>query len=102
VILSGYWSQLYADELVGWNHATFKSKTRRNEIRTEWLWYNFPAPKKLHDDRYVGGDRRGRDYLKRKKTRWAIRLKNMQPLERQALLSAIASVAESEGAGLEA
>jgi hypothetical protein len=96
VILSGYWSQLYADELVGWHSLTFKGMTRRGP-RTEWLWYNFPAPSELHDPRYLGANRREREYLKKQMLRWTKRIQAMPPLKRQVLASAIARVAESEG-----
>ena len=89
VIISGYWSELYARELKGWNTVNFLAMTRGGS-RQEWLWYNFPEPSQLHDYRFLGNNFRERERLKRKKARWLERLRSMPILERRALLSAIA------------
>lgn len=95
VMLSGYWSQMYAETLKNWNTATFRSVTRGGTVATEWLWFNFPAPVALHDYRYLGTGFRERERIKRKKLRWTSRLATMPPLEKRALLAAIADLAES-------
>jgi DNA adenine methylase len=89
VAISGYASELYADRLKGWRAIQFPAMTRGGTIATEWLWMNYPAPLELHDCRYLGKNFRERERINRKKQRWSDRLKNMDPLERQALLSAI-------------
>ena len=86
VIVSGYWSELYATELAGWHTTTFRAMTRGGKPRTEWLWYNFEPPAELHDYRYLGSGFRERERIKRKKKRWVSRLERMPELERQALL----------------
>jgi hypothetical protein len=91
VMLSGYWSALYAAELAGWRHVTFTGVTRGGPA-TEWLWCNFPEPIELHDTRYVGENWRERDRINKKKRRWIARLAKMPRLERQALLAAIADL----------
>jgi DNA adenine methylase len=96
VILSGYESHLYSTMLKGWNVETFQGFTRRGPA-TEWLWFNFPAPTQLHDYRYLGNDRREREYLKRKISRWKGKLERMNGLERQALLAAIGDAAVFSG-----
>ncbi len=170
VMLSGYWTALYAEHLKDWNHIQFEAMTRGGRTATEWLWFNFPSPQStrtvtschsslpasppvmtsealadigtarhgsrwksplareigvtretmsrwasgrfpipqdkalalrglqqspsrlLHDDQYVGENYRERERIKRKKQRWVKRLQAMPPLERQALLAAIAEV----------
>jgi hypothetical protein len=91
VMLSGYQSRLYADELEGWNLTTFQAMTRAGRPATEHLWLNFPPPVALHDYRFLGADFRERERIKRKEQRWVNRLRRMPTLERQALLSALAT-----------
>ncbi len=91
VMLSGYQSRLYADELEDWNLTTFQAMTRAGKPATEHLWLNFPLPVALHDYRFLGADFRERERIKRKKQRWVNRLRRMPTLERQALLSALAT-----------
>ena len=88
VIISGYWSQMYASALKDWNSTHFEAMTR-GRLATEWLWFNFPSPLALHDYAYLGDNFRERERIKRKKARWTARLEKMPLLERQALLSAI-------------
>jgi hypothetical protein len=92
VMISGYWSGLYARALRGWNRTSFQAMTRGG-VATEWLWFNFPRPEALHDYRYLGANFRERERIKRKKARWTARLGRMPALERQALLAAIADSA---------
>ena len=89
VMISGYWTPLYAAELEGWNSVTFEAMTRAGRTATEWLWFNFPEPVALHDYSYLGEDFRERERIKRKKQRWTARLHRMPELERRALLDAI-------------
>lgn len=44
VILSGYPSEMYDRELVGWNRITRKSYNQAHAQRTEVLWCNFEVP----------------------------------------------------------
>lgn len=90
VMISGYWSEMYASALKGWNSISFEAMTRGGRKATEWLWYNFPEPVALHDYRFLGKNFRERERIKRKKQRWVNRLERMPLLERRALLSAIA------------
>jgi len=89
VMLSGYWSALYAELLQDWRAYSFQAMTRGGTPATEWVWCNFPEPVELHDYRYLGDTFRDRERIKRKKARWTGRLERMAPLERQALLMAI-------------
>jgi DNA adenine methylase len=88
VMISGYWSQLYADRLHDWHSIHFQAMTHGGP-RTEWLWCNFAEPIALHDYRYLGTGFRERERIKRKKQRWTARLHGLPMLERQALLAAI-------------
>ena len=90
VMVSSYWSELYARDLAGWNYVQFEAMTRGGKPATESLWFNFPTPVELHDYRYLGENFRERERIKRKKSRWVNRLARLDRLERQALLSAIA------------
>lgn len=98
VMISGYWSSLYAEMLEGWNSIHFEAMTRGGRTATEWLWFNFEPPVELHDYGYLGEGFRERERIKRKKQRWTSRLQRMDRLERQALLSAIASTKFSSDA----
>ena len=90
VMISGYWSEMYAEALKEWNSIHFPVTTRGNSLATEWVWFNFPLPTVLHDYRYLGENFRERERITRRKKRWTARLRKMAMLERQALLSAIA------------
>jgi len=100
VMISGYYSDLYASRLVsGWRTETFQAMTRGGQMATEWLWMNYPAPVALHDYRHLGDNFRERERIKRKKQRWAAKWANLPTLERQAILSAIAEVDDVAGGG---
>ncbi|MBU1746187.1 MAG: DNA adenine methylase [Chloroflexi bacterium] len=92
VAISGYWSQLYEDELHGWRSITFTTQTRGGSPATEWLWMNYPEPVALHDYSYLGSNFRERERIKRKIARWRKRLQGMDVLERRALLVALQDV----------
>ena len=89
VIISGYWSSLYADELHDWRTLSFKTMTRGGGVAIEWLWMNYPEPFELHDYRYLGQNFRERERIKRKQARWADRLRRMTPIERYSMLDTI-------------
>jgi len=97
VMLSGYWSTLYAELLQDWRTYSFQAMTRGGTTATEWVWMNFPEPVELHDYRFLGETFRERERIKRKKSRWTARLERMAPLERQALLMAIQELRSSSG-----
>lgn len=97
VMISGYWSDLYAEALAGWRTVNFQAQTRGGTTATEWLWMNYPEPKRLHDYRYLGDDFRERERIKKKKRRWVAKLRKMPRLERYAILSAIEEFEADEG-----
>lgn len=95
VMISGYWSELYAGMLTGWHTVNFQAITRGGSMATEWLWMNYPRPVRLHEYTYLGDGFRERERIKRKAARWAARLRGMSPLERQAILAALEDLEES-------
>jgi hypothetical protein len=59
---------------------------------------NYDVPLELHDYRYLGSNFRERERIRRQQRRWAGKLARMKPLQRYALLAAIAGE-ESRPAG---
>ena len=89
VMISGYWSQMYADILSGWHTVSFPAVTRGGSLATEWLWMNYPEPFELHDYQYLGDNFRERERIKRKKARWVNKLTKLPNLERQVIMMAL-------------
>lgn len=87
VMISGYWSELYAARLVTWHTETFMAVTRGGSMAQEWLWMNYQQPTRLHDYRYLGDDFRERERIKRKANRWAKNFKKLPILERRAIMA---------------
>lgn len=88
VMISGYYSDLYAEMLKGWNCKSFEAQTRQGKA-TEWVWFNYPEPTELHDYQYLGETFRERERISRKRKRWVNRLLSLPELERNALLFAL-------------
>jgi len=88
IMISGYWTELYAGTLKGWHTQTFETMTRGG-MATEWVWMNYPTPTRLHDYRYIGRDFRERERIKRKQNRWIKNLKHMPEIERRAMIERI-------------
>lgn len=91
VLISGYRSEMYDDMLSGWNSLDYAAMTRQG-LATETVWFNYEKPRLLHDYSYVGTNFRERERIKRKKQRWLARLERMDPMERRAILDAIAQL----------
>ena len=102
VIISGYWSPLYAEMLAGWRTMSFSAVKRSGELAEEWLWMNYPAPLELHDYRYLGANFRERERLKRQRERWEQKLRKMSPLQCQAMMAGLETVrAERSNLGID-
>lgn len=97
VMISGYWSPLYAEMLHDWRPIRFPAMTRGG-VREEWLWMNFPRPTVFHDPRFCGSGFRERERVKRRRQRWVKRLASMKPFERQIIREALTAV-DGEAAG---
>jgi len=96
VAVSGYYSEMYAAELAGWRTLRFWNQTRVGRAE-EWLWMNYPEPVgRLHDARFLGRNKRERERIRRRVRNWTAALRRVSPLERQAIVDA---VAESHLAG---
>ena len=93
VMISGYWSELYADTLADWRTITYTTGDRGGNLRTEWAWMNYPAPTTLHEYTYLGDDYRERERIKRKRRRWVRMLADMPPLERMAIIEELIGLA---------
>jgi len=89
IMISGYWSQLYAEMLHDWHTHHFPAVTRGGTVKEEWLWMNYPEPIELHDYRFLGDNYRKREQIKRQKQRWIKKLKSMPITRRRALMWAI-------------
>jgi DNA adenine methylase len=89
VMISHYPHQLYDDCLRGWRTFTFSSITRGGKKAIEKVWCNYDEPGELHDARFVGGNKRERERVRRRVRNWVDGLGRMQPAERQAILDAI-------------
>lgn len=89
LMVSGYRSEMYGRAIGHWRTVTFQAMTRGGKPATEYVWLNFPEPLELHDYRFLGGDFRERERIKRKKLRWRAKLEGMPALERYAVLSEI-------------
>ena len=94
VMISGYWSGLYAGKLADWRYESYIAMTRGGP-RREYLWMNFPADLPLHDVRFVGDGFRERERIGRKKRRWQNRFAGMDAIERQVIREALEEVDRS-------
>lgn len=94
VVVSGYWSKLYAAELADWRTVSFPAVKRSGEVATEYLWMNYPPPLELHDYRYLGSDFRERARINKKRARWERKLRSMPALEAHAITAAVQTVTD--------
>jgi len=95
VILSGYPSALYDEQLADWRTLELQVMNQAG-VRTEKLWFNF-APDRLHWARYAGKNFTDRQRIKRKAESWASRYQAMPRAERLAVLAGLMAV-EAEDA----
>ena len=91
VALSGYASDLYAQELKRWRSISFRVGTRGGAA-IETLWMNYPYPTELHDYQYLGRDFTDRQRIKRKAERWQTKYSALPDLERQPIKMALMQV----------
>ena len=87
VIVSGYPSELYDNQLRGWNTYQFQVMTRGG-VRTEQIWFNFAEDVPFWCT-YAGKNYTDRQRIKRKAMSWADRFKKLPPNERTAILAAL-------------
>ncbi|MGB6450753.1 MAG: DNA adenine methylase [Steroidobacteraceae bacterium] len=94
VILSGYPSGLYDEELSGWRSLSLQVMNQAG-VRTEKLWFNF-TPDRVHWARYAGRNHTHRQTIKRRAESWARRYAGMPPAERLAVLAGLMAVEAGE------
>lgn len=85
VMLSGYDSDLYNTQLVGWRKVSFPAKTHV-DVRDECVWMNFEPAVQLHDARFMGDTFRDRQTIQRRQARLRSRIERMDAAERTTLL----------------
>lgn len=95
VILSGYPSALYEEQLGDW-HTLELQVMNQAGVRTEKLWFNF-TPQRLFWASFTGKNFTDRQRIKRKAQSWARRYQGMPRAERLAVLGAMMAV-EAEDA----
>lgn len=93
VMISGYRSTLYDDQLKHFHRVDYKAQTRRGMV-PESLWMNFPPPIALHDYSHLGDNYRQRERIKRKKARWAAKIERMDRQERLAIMDVLTTELE--------
>lgn len=99
VLISGYWSPLYAEMLEPWRLTRYSAMTRGG-VREECLWMNFAPPVRLHDARFVGGNYRERERIKRRVESWASMYRAMGSGEQQRVLSGLLAAEREASAAL--
>jgi hypothetical protein len=92
IMISGYWSELYAERLKGWRVAYFDTVNRAGKPAREFVWMNFEPPAVLHDTRHVGTDFTDRQRVKRKAERWRKKFQHLPAAERQLILNTLLSM----------
>lgn len=95
VILSGYPSRLYDEQLKGWGSLELQV-ANQGGVRTEKLWFNF-TPDRVHWPAYAGKNFTDRQRIKRKAANWGKRYQALPRAERLAVLSAMMAVEAEEG-----
>ena len=95
VILSGYPSALYDEQLQGW-HTLELQVMNQAGVRTEKLWLNF-TPQRLFWAGYAGKNFTDRQRIKRKAENWARRYRALPPAERLAVLAGLMCVEAEDG-----
>lgn len=99
IMISGYSSKLYLKELANWRHFDFPSMTRGGQA-TEHVWCNYPQPTELQDYRFLGSNKRERFKLDRRRRNLIRKLKRLKPIERNALIAAVATEFGVDGSGV--
>ena len=89
--LSGYRSELYAEELRDTREIVIPTVNRAGARVDEIVWLNYEPPARYHDTRFVGLGRRERERIRRRVATWSAGLRRMPPAERQAVYEACAA-----------
>lgn len=96
VMLSGYRNALYDDTgLRNWQRVDFPAMTRGG-VRTESVWMNFEPPAVPSELTFLGENYRERERIKRKKARWAEKLKKLPLAEQAAIMEVLRGILPPE------
>lgn len=95
VMISGYSSALYEQELQGWETKELVNVSHAG-LRQERIWANFEFSHDLHDYGPIGGNFRERERIRRKASRWVHKLAQLPDLERHAILAALVQSSDIE------
>jgi len=87
VILSGYPSNLYDEQLPDWNRIELQAMTRGGP-RTEILWYNYTI-NRTYWATFAGKNFTDRQRIKRKAQRWGNNYKRLPHAERLAIMATL-------------
>lgn len=96
LMICSYPNQLYDQALPNWKTHRYQGRTRAG-VSNEILYMNYEDPMALHQYNYLGQDNRQRERLNKRVARNVKRLKEMDALERNAILSAILQSEELVG-----
>lgn len=94
VMLSGYRNSIYDELVPHWHRVDFQAMTRGG-VRTESLWMNFDPPAVPSELTFVGKNYRERERIKRKKARWAEKLRKLPAAEQAAIMEVLLDLASS-------
>lgn len=100
VMISGYRNTIYDDALKNWHRTDFQAMTRGG-VRTESLWMNFTPPVVPAELTFLGDNYRERERIKRKKARWAEKLRKLPLAEQQAIMEVLRDLVPPEIAVIE-
>lgn len=90
VMISSYRNPYYDEALHDWSRRSFPGMSRIGR-REETVWLNY-EPGLLHDMRYLGGNYRERQSIKRRRHRWAQRFRREPRPVQQAVLADLTSI----------
>jgi len=86
LVISHYPCGLYNSFLSSWNYFDIPVSVR-GRVCNERVYFNYQDPVDLHDYRYLGNDRTDRQRIRRKLHRLALKLQELNPKERNCILS---------------
>ena len=86
IAISTYPNEIYSGILSDWRLLEYSSIDRSGKVRTENLFMNYPEPKVLHDNQYLGKNANNRQDIRRRIARTKKRLLSWDTHERQKLL----------------
>ena len=81
--------------LPDWHTVDFQSMTRGG-VRTETVWMNFNPPAVPSELTFLGENYRERERIKRKKSRWAEKLKKLPMAEQAAIMEVLREILPSK------